>query len=90
MTDARDLQHAGEPVRDPDLIALEGISLVFMNRHLALSLHFAGWGRSRYCLEYKAEDAGIPVIAVCPSFTSHTCSGCGWLLEKSLFFLVHH
>jgi putative transposase len=91
MTDAQDRYHAGEPVRDHDLIALEGMSLPFMNRnwHLSLSSHDAGWGGLRYCLEYKAEGAGIPVIAVCPSFTSHMCSGCGWLLEKSIAFRVH-
>jgi putative transposase len=90
-TDAQDRHHAVEPVRDHVLIALEGMSLVFMNRnrHLCLSSHAAGWGGLRCCLEYKAEDADIPVITVCPSLTSHMCSGCGWLVEKSLAFRVH-
>jgi putative transposase len=88
-----DLQHqlSRRLVRDYDLIALEDLSLAFMNhnRHLSLSSHDAGWGGLRHCLEYKAEEAGIPVIPVDPSFTSQKCSGCGRLVEKTLAVRVH-
>jgi IS605 OrfB family transposase len=76
---------------DYDLIALEDLSLAFMNhnRHLSLSSHDAGWGGLRQCLGYKAEEAGIPVIAVDPSYTSQKCSGCGRLVKKTLAVRVH-
>jgi len=78
-------------VQDYDLIGLEGMSLAFMNRnpHLSLSSHDAGWGGLRHMLEYKAEEAGIPVMAVDPFFTSQSCSGCGRLVEKTLAVRVH-
>jgi putative transposase len=89
----RDLQHqlSHRLVHNYDLIALEDLSLAFMNqnRHLSLSSHDAGWGGLRQCLEYKAEEAGIPVIAVDPSYTSQKCSGCGRLVEKTLAVRVH-
>jgi len=89
----RDLQHqlSRRLVRDYDLIALEGMPLAFMNRnkHLSLASHDAGWGGLKHCLEYKAEEAGIPLIAVDPSFTSQRCSGCGRLVEKTLAVRVH-
>jgi putative transposase len=89
----RDLQHqlSRRLVQDYDLIGLEGMSLAFMNRnrHLSLSSHDAGWGGLRLMLEYKAEEAGIPVMAVDPSFTSQKCSGCGRLVEKTLAVRVH-
>jgi len=56
---------------------------------LSLSSYDAGSGGLRQCLEYKAEEAGIPVKAVDPSFTSQKCSGCGRLVEKTLAVRVH-
>ena len=89
----RDLQHqlSRRLVQDYDLIGLEGMSLAFMNRnrHLSLSSHDALWGGLRHMLEYKAEEAGIPVMAVDPSFTSQKCSGCGRRVEKTLAVRVH-
>ena len=40
-------------------------------------------------LEYKAEEAGIQVIAVNPSNTTQACSGCGALVPKELSIRVH-
>jgi putative transposase len=89
----RDLQHqlSHRLVQEYDLIALEDMPLAFMNqnRRLSLSSHDAGWGGLRCMLKYKAEEAGIPVIAVDPSCTSQRCSGCGMLVEKTLAVRVH-
>ena len=78
-------------VAENDLIAIENLSLGFMNRnrHLSLSSHDAGFGRLRQMLEYKAESAGIEVIAVNPSNTTQACSVCGSIVPKGLSVRVH-
>ena len=78
-------------VAENDLIAIENLTLGFMNqnRHLALSSHDAGFGLFRQMLEYKAESAGIPVIAVNPANTTQACSGCGSIVPKGLSVRVH-
>jgi putative transposase len=78
-------------VADNDLIAIENLTLGFMNhnRHLSLSSHDAGFGLFRQMLEYKAESAGIQVIAVNPSNTSLVCSGCGSIVPKGVSIRVH-
>jgi len=78
-------------VAENELIAIENLSLRFMNRnkHLSLSSHDAGFGRFRQMLEYKAESAGIQVIAVNPSNTTQACSGCGAMVPKGLSVRVH-
>jgi len=74
-----------------DLIAIENLTLGFMNRngHLSLSSHDAGFGLFRQILEYKAEEAGIQVFAVNPSNTTRACSGCGSIVPKRLSVRVH-
>jgi len=74
-----------------DLIAIEDLTLAFMNRnpHLALASHDAGVGILRQMLEYKAESAGIPLVAVNPANTSQVCSGCGSIVPKDLSVRVH-
>ncbi len=78
-------------VAENDLIAIEKLPLSFMNRnrYLSLSSHDAGLGQFRQMLEYKAESAGIPVIAVDPSKTTQVCSGCGRIVPKDLSVRVH-
>jgi putative transposase len=78
-------------VAENDLIAIENLSLAFMNRnkHLSLSSHDAGFGLFRQMLEYKAESAGIQVVAVNPSNTTQSCSGCGSIVPKGLSVRVH-
>ena len=78
-------------VSENDLIAIEDLSLGFMNRnrHLSRASHDAGFGRLRQMLEYKAESAGIPLIAVNPSNTTQACSGCGRIVPKDLSVRVH-
>ncbi len=79
-------------VSEFDGIAIEKMSLAFMNRnhHLSLSSYDAGLGMFRQMLEYKAEEAGIQVIAKNPSDTTQRCSGCGRLVPKGLSVRVHH
>jgi len=78
-------------VLENDLIALENLSLGFMNRngHLSLASHDAGFGLLRQMLEYKAESAGIQVVVVNPSNTTQACSGCGSIVPKALSVRVH-
>jgi IS605 OrfB family transposase len=62
-------------VTENDLVAIEDLTLGFMNqnRHLSLSSHDAGFGLFRQMLEYKAESAGVQVVAVNPFNTSQVC-----------------
>ncbi len=78
-------------VAENDLIAIENLSLGFMNknRHLSLSSYDAGFGLLRQMIEYKASSAGIQVVAVNPSNTTQACSGCGSIVPKSLSVRVH-
>jgi putative transposase len=78
-------------VIENDLIAIENLTLGFMNLngHLSLSSHDAGFGLFRQMLEYKAEEAGIQVIAVNPSNTTLVCSGCGNVVLKGVSVRVH-
>jgi putative transposase len=80
-----------ELVEQYGFIAIEDLSLAFMNRnrHLALSSYDAGLGMFRSYLEYKAADAGVEVVAVNPSYTSQVCSGCGCLVPKKLSVRTH-
>jgi putative transposase len=78
-------------VRENDMIAIENLSLgfIYSNRHLSLSSRDGGFGLFRQMLEYKAESAGIPVIAANPSNTTQACSGCGRMVPKDLSVRVH-
>jgi putative transposase len=89
----RDYWHkvARNMVRQHDLIALEDMPLAFMmrNPHLALSAHDAGLNGWQQYLHYKAEEAGVRVVAVKPRNTSQACSGCGVIVPKGLSVRVH-
>jgi putative transposase len=78
-------------IAENDLIAIENLALRFMNRNgnLSLASHDAGFGLFRQMLEYKAEEAGIQVIAVNPANTTQSCSKCGSLVPKGLSVRVH-
>lgn len=79
-------------VRQFDLIAIENLSLAFMNRnrHLSRASYDTGFGLFRQYLEYKAEEAGVQVIAVNPSNTTQACSRCGSIVPKDLSVRTHH
>jgi IS605 OrfB family transposase len=89
----RDYWHkvARNLVRQHDLIALEEMPLAFMtrNQHLSLSAYDAGLNTWRQYLHYKAEEAGVKVVAVNPRNTSQACSGCGVIVAKDLSVRVH-
>jgi putative transposase len=74
-----------------DTIYLEDLRLVNLvrNRHVAKSIHDAGWAQFRATLEAKAACAGRRVIAVPPAYTSQDCSGCGDVVPKSLSVRTH-
>jgi len=78
-------------VQEYSLIAIEDLSLAFMNQneHLALSSYDAGLGEFRLLLQYKAEEAGTAVVAVNPIYTSQRCSECGEIVEKDLSVRMH-
>lgn len=84
----RDFHHkmANAIVAQAGAIAVERLNTANMvrNHALAKSISDAGWAQFLTMLGYKAEEAGIPYIAVNPSGTSQACSGCGAIVKKAL------
>jgi len=78
-------------VSSHDLIAYEHLQIHNMvkNRHLAKSIHDAGWGQFMRWIRYYGVLHAIPVIAVEPHWTSQDCSGCGSRVKKSLSVRTH-
>ncbi|GHO61163.1 hypothetical protein KSC_109330 [Ktedonobacter sp. SOSP1-52] len=84
-------KQANALVSSHDLIAFEDLQIRNMvrNRHLAKSIHDAGWGLFLAWVKYYAAAHGIPVIALPPHSTSQNCSACGTLVKKSLSVRTH-
>ncbi|ASN07067.1 transposase [Virgibacillus necropolis] len=59
------------------------------NRHLAKSIHDAGWGAFRRMLTYKCNRNGGKLVKVKPHFTSQDCSNCHHRVKKSLSVRTH-
>jgi len=59
------------------------------NRHLAKSIHDAGWGHFKRWVRYDGQVYGVPVIAVEPQYTTQNCSRCGTQVKKSLSVRTH-
>ncbi len=78
-------------VSSNDLIAYEHLQIRNMvkNRHLAKSIHDAGWGTFLRWVRHYGVVHGIPIIAVEPQFTSQDCSACGTRVKKSLSVRTH-
>jgi len=56
---------------------------------MAKSINDAGWNQFLQILSIKAEKAGLMAIAVNPSGTSQSCSGCGTKVPKTLSDRLH-
>lgn len=78
-------------IQSNDLVAIENLRVRNMvkNHHLAKSISDAAWYRFREWLEYFGVIYGIPVIAVCPSYTSQNCFNCGEKVVKTLSTRTH-
>lgn len=89
----RDFHHktARTLVNGHSLIAVEDLRIANMvkNHALAKSISDAGWGQFITILNSKAAGAGCTVVAVNPSGTSQTCSGCGTRCPKDLSVRWH-
>ena len=59
------------------------------NRHLAKSIHDAGWGIFLRWVRYYGGIHGVPVLAVEPAWTSQKCSRCRRMVKKSLSMRTH-
>lgn len=59
------------------------------NRHLAKSIHDAGWGTFLRWVKHYGALHTIPVLVVEPAFTSQECSRCGRSVKKSLSMRTH-
>ena len=84
-------KHASALVRSSDLIAYEDLKIAHLvkNRHLAKSIHDAGWYGFLCWVRYYGTLHGIPVVAVPARFTTQDCSGCGCRVKKSLSMRTH-
>lgn len=78
-------------VSSHDLIAFEHLQIRNMvrNRHLAKSIHDAGWGTFLRWVRYYGGLHGVPILAVEPQYTSQDCSACGKRVKKSLSMRTH-
>ena len=84
-------KQASALITSSDLIAFEDLKIrnLVKNRHLAKSIHDAGWGIFLCWVKAYAAMHDIPVIAVAPQWTSQNCSTCGMVVEKSLSVRTH-
>jgi putative transposase len=84
-------KQASTLISSHDLIAYEDLQIHNMvkNRHLAKSIHDAGWAMFLSWVKYYGAIHAISVIAVAPQYTSQACSGCGMLVKKSLSVRTH-
>jgi putative transposase len=84
----RDFHHktARHIVQAHGALAVEKLNTAGMvhNHCLAKSISDAGWAQFLAILTHKAAEAGVVVVAVNPSGTSQTCSGCGRAVPKDL------
>jgi len=77
-------------VENYDLIAHEDLNIKgLVEGTNSKSIIDAAWGILLYQVRYKAESAGVHVIAVNPRGTSQKCSGCGANVPKNLSQRVH-
>ncbi len=74
-----------------DLIAVEALNIENMIKgRLTKGIMDAAWNQFLWDLSYKAERAGMQVVAVNPRGTTQNCSQCGQVVPKTLRDRVHH
>ncbi len=76
---------------DYSMVFMEDLTIKNMvkNRHLAKSIHDAGWGNFRNMIAYKCERNGGVLVKIKPHYTSQNCSSCGNHVKKSLSIRTH-
>jgi putative transposase len=84
-------KQANALISSSDLIAYEDLNIRNMvkNRHLAKSIHDAGWGTFLRWVKIYGTMHGIAMIAVPAQYTSQACSECGNLVKKTLSLRTH-
>ena len=83
-------QAAARLVRDYDTIVIESLRVgALADSTLAREVRDASWGDFIETLRYKAERAGVRVIAVNAHDTSQLCSACGVRVQKPLSWRIH-
>jgi putative transposase len=73
-----------------DVIVMEDLQIrnMVQNRHLAKSIHDAGWSAFQGYIEYKCRKFGKQFIKIDPQGTSQACT-CGHHVPKDLSVRVH-
>jgi putative transposase len=84
-------KQANALVTSSDLIAYEDLQIrnLVKNRHLAKSIHDAGWGQFLTWVKAYGLIHDIEVVAVPPKWTSQDCSECATRVQKSLSVRTH-
>ena len=84
-------KQASALVKSHDFLAYEDLKVTHLvkNRHLAKSIHDAGWYGFLCWVRYYGSLHGIPVVAISPRFTTQDCSGCGGRVQKTLSVRTH-
>lgn len=78
-------------VNEYDLICFEDLNIKNMMKEglYNKSINDAGWNQFLQMIEYKAEEAGIQILKVNPSYTSINCSSCGFPVYKDIHIRTH-
>jgi putative transposase len=78
-------------VASHDVVAYEDLQVknLVKNRHLAKSIHDAGWSQFTAWLDYYGKVWDKAVVAVPPQYTTQDCSNCGHRVVKTLSTRTH-
>jgi len=78
-------------VASHDVVAYEDLQVrnLVRSRHLAKSIHDAGWSLFTGWLDYYGKVFNKVVVAVPPQYTSQDCSQCGHRVKKTLSTRTH-
>jgi putative transposase len=78
-------------VASHDVVAYEDLQVknLVKNRHLAKSIHDAGWSQFTAWLDYYGKVWDKAVVSVPPQYTTQDCSNCGHRVVKTLSTRTH-